>query len=170
MFAWWNINFNVFSTALKPRKGPFHTLKSSATETNGKKFNFFRWIEARNDLSDNQQQCSYGAEPSDGANYFCKAMYGDKSKSISFKKGTYKESGSKGWIVSRRQNCIPSITGNSFHETDCPEIDSSSGMPKQKCYIHQCTNGNEVCKTGKLSGLYDIVCTPGKLFVYQVTD
>ena len=144
-----------------------HTLNSSATEANGKKFNFFRWVETRNDLKYNERQCSYGVEPSEGATYFCKAMYGEKSKSISFKKGTYAQSGSKGWIVSRSQNCIPKIaTGFRFDATKCPEKSSSSGVSNQKCYIHQCTNGNvqnDVCKTGTLSGLYDIICSPGRL-------
>ena len=138
-----------------------HTLKSSATEPNGKKFNFFRWIETRNDLKWNEKKCSIGTEPSHGANYFCKAIYGATSKSISFKKGTYSDSGAKGWIVSKRQECISSLTGSSFENTKCPQQD---GQSSQKCYIHQCTKDMDLCKAvSSQAGLYDIVCSQGKL-------
>ena len=141
-----------------------HTLKSSDTETNGKKFNFFRWIETRNDLKNNEKKCSIGTEPSHGANYFCRAMYGATSKSISFKKGTYSDSGSKGWIVSKSQECISSLTGSSFENTKCLEKENDSGQSSQKCYIHQCTKDMDLCKTvSSQTGLYDIVCSQGKL-------
>ena len=139
-----------------------HTLNSTVTVANGKKFNFFRWLENRNDLKWNEKKCSIGTEPSHGANYFCRAMYGAKSKSISFKKGTYSDSGSKGWIVSKNKECITTLTTSSFESTKCPPQENDSGQSTQKCSIHECTKDMQTCETASsLTGLYDIVCSSG---------
>ena len=116
--------------------------------------NFYRWNENDNDTQ--KGGCRNTNDPQEGANYFCRSFYGKNYKAISYIKGTYMDSGDKGFLIHKGDGCDEGM-GNYIEGTKCSK-ETSPGM-KQECKIEECNDAQ--CKNKTNKGLYDIICSLG---------
>ena len=128
-------------------KGPVHTVDNE-------KVNFYRWNEKDNDTRNDG--CSNTNDPQEGANYFCRSFHGKDYKAISYKKGTYMESGDKGFLIHMGDGCDKG-EGKYIKHTHCSKDPSSH--KNQKCKLQECNN--DECRKKMNKGLYDIICSLG---------
>ena len=128
--------------------------------------NFYRWNEKENVTQTGK--CSNTNDPHVAANYFCRSFYGWGFKAISYKRGTYKESGAARYVMHMGIGCFKGH-GSRVDNTTCSK--DPDKYDHQECKIQNCKkkqSKNDPSCQATVKGLYDIICSIGMLNINKV--